>query len=117
MKSYHFLILFVLLTSCSTHTKINENLKKDLELILFSDQIYREYIDNNTTDERREQIAKLTNQNPEFLREHIFTLLNEIDSINFLKIENIIASYGYPGRKLVGEPANTTAFYIIQHNP
>ena len=33
------------------------------------------------------------------------------------KIEIIIAKYGYPGKTLVGEPTNTTAFYVIQHNP
>jgi hypothetical protein len=37
-----------------------------------------------------------------------------LDSINLLKIKEIINKYGYPGKKLVGEQS-MTAFYVIQH--
>ncbi|MBP7500948.1 MAG: hypothetical protein KA796_13960 [Chryseobacterium sp.] len=32
------------------------------------------------------------------------------------EIEKIISKYGYPGKTLVGEPENNTAFFVIQHS-
>jgi len=119
MKKNIVLIIGVVLIAinCTAQTKVNESLKKDLVEILFTDQIYREYIDNATTEERREEIANLTKQNPKYLRQNIYQMIPKIDSTNFSKIEKIIDHFGYPGKTLVGEPANTVAFYVIQHNP
>jgi hypothetical protein len=111
------IVISIITLNCNSQTKINQTLKTELNQIHFLDQIYREYIDNATTKERRNEIAKLTNQNPEYLRKNIFGIIPKTDSINFVKIEKIIAKYGYPGKTLVGEPENTTAFYVIQHNP
>jgi hypothetical protein len=119
MKKNILLILGIVLTTlnCNSQTKINEELKKELDQILFIDQIYREYIDNSTTAERRTEIANLTNQDPEYLHQNIFKIIPKTDSINFAKVVKIIEKHGYPGKTLVGEPANTAAFYVIQHNP
>lgn len=119
MKKNILLIFGILLATlnCSSQTKINEALKKELDQILFIDQIYREYIDNSTTVERRTEIANLTNQDPEYLHQNVFEIIPKTDSINFAKVVKIIEKYGYPGKTLVGEPANTTVFYVIQHNP
>jgi len=119
MKNNILLLIAISITTlnCNSQTKINQKLKKELNQILFLDQIYREYIGNTTTEERRKEIAKLTNQNPEYLHKYIFEIIPKTDSINFIKIEKIISKYGYPGKTLVGEPENTTAFYVIQHNP
>lgn len=43
-------------------------------------------------------------------------LQNVIDSTNLILVENIIKKHGYPGKSLVGEPANKTAWYVIQHS-
>lgn len=115
--SFAFYFLILLLNCASQKTKFNIELKKELDQMLFTDQIYREYIDNGITEERRKEIAKLTKQDPEFLHQNIFKIITTTDSLNFSKIEKIIEKYGYPGKSLVGEPANETAFYIIQHNP
>lgn len=110
--------VFTFLVNCASQkTRFNPDLKKELDGMLFTDQIYREYIDNETTEERRTEIAKLTNQDPEILHQNIFKIIPRTDSLNFTKIEKIIKKYGYPGKTLVGEPTNETAFYIIQHNP
>ena len=97
--------------------QINQTLKKELDQILFTDQIYREYLDNSLSDERRIEIAKVTNHPPKFLKENIFNILQKNDSLNFIKIEQIIKQYGYPGKSLVGIPSNKAAFYVIQHTP
>ena len=39
-----------------------------------------------------------------------------IDSANLLRVEQIIAKHGYPGKTLVGIPTNEAAFYVIQHS-
>jgi hypothetical protein len=50
------------------------------------------------------------------LQKSQWKIMQQIDSINLKKVEAIIVNYGYPGKTLVGEPANTTVFYVIQHN-
>ena len=43
---------------------------------------------------------------------------NHWDSLNTLRIEEVIAEYGgYPGRSLVGNSHASTAFLVIQHAP
>lgn len=118
MKKNILLILGILITlNCSSQTKTNENLRRELKQIVFTDQIYREFIDNNTTPQRREEIAKLTNTTTENLYQNVFKIIEETDKENLEKVEKIVAKYGYPGKSLVGEPENTAVFYVIQHNP
>jgi TonB family protein len=38
------------------------------------------------------------------------------DLVNLTKIEKIIATYGYPGRSLVGAAQSKVAFMVVQHN-
>lgn len=40
---------------------------------------------------------------------------NELDSLNLIRIEEIIEKYGYPGKSLVGMQSNV-AFLVIQHS-
>ncbi len=116
----NFLIIIAILCStlnCLSQSKINQTLKKELDQILLTDQIYREYLDNSLSDERRIEIAKLTNHTLDYLKENIFNILQKNDSLNFIRIEEIIKKYGYPGKSLVGVPTNRAAFYVIQHTP
>ena len=119
MKKHIFLAIsiFLITLNCKSQSTINEDLKKQLEQIVFTDQIYREFIDNNTSQERREEIAKLTNNTTENLYQNVFKIIEQNDKTNFEKVEKIVEKYGYPGKSLVGEPANTAVFYVIQHNP
>ncbi|SFF39045.1 DUF6624 domain-containing protein [Spirosoma endophyticum] len=43
--------------------------------------------------------------------------MRQVDSINLPKVERMIAQYGYPGKRLVGEKQNETAWLVIQHAP
>ncbi|RZK27935.1 MAG: hypothetical protein EOO61_22745 [Hymenobacter sp.] len=47
----------------------------------------------------------------------IWEQMRQADSINLPKIERIISQYGYPGKSLVGEKQNETAWLVIQHAP
>ena len=48
---------------------------------------------------------------------HYWTLQNHADSANVVFVEKLFKTYGYPGKTLVGEPANEAAWYVIQHSP
>ncbi|WP_199139470.1 DUF6624 domain-containing protein [Pedobacter sp. ASV12] len=97
--------------------RLNVELKKQLDTILQQDQGIREFIDTETSEQRKDQLAQLFGMSKEQLRQKVWTLMAKIDSANFKKVERIISKYGYPGKSLVGEPANTAVFYVIQHSP
>lgn len=101
---------------CKSQMPVNNELKEKLDEILFKDQIFREYTDNETTAERKNEIEKITKLDENYLQLNAWNLIRAADSANIIKIENIIAKYGYPGKSLVGEPTNTAAFYVIQHS-
>ena len=119
-----FLTLSITLSSCkessnsnSEQIKINSELKNQLETILLKDQGIREIINGNLSDERKtELLSKLNLKEKDITGNRKFNLMREIDSINLLETENIIKKYGYPGKSLVGEPANKAAYYVIQHS-
>jgi len=46
----------------------------------------------------------------------LWVLQNATDSINQIRIEEIIEEFGYPGQTLVGSSAGSTAFMVIQHS-
>ncbi|MEJ5994317.1 DUF6624 domain-containing protein [Pedobacter sp. Du54] len=87
-----------------------------MDSILQQDQGIREFIDSETSEKRKDTIAQMFSYTTEELKKKVWTLMKKIDSINLNKVAHIIAKYGYPGKTLVGEPTNTTVFYVIQHN-
>lgn len=120
------IIAFIILASCNQGKKhkpkeaeINIELKNILETILLKDQGIREIVasNGNLSDERKAELLNQMNiSETDIEGEARFALMREIDSINLLEVENIIKEYGYPGKSLVGEPANKTVFYVIQHS-
>ncbi|WP_394760377.1 DUF6624 domain-containing protein [Flavobacterium sp.] len=101
---------------CQSQIKINEGLKRELDDILQSDQILREYSNSEITEIRKDEILKITGYSKEELSKNIWKLVNKQDSINLIRVENIISKYGYPGKSLVGEPTNKAVWYVIQHS-
>ncbi|WP_126653451.1 DUF6624 domain-containing protein [Chryseobacterium aureum] len=113
--------IIVLLFGISTllinaQQKINESLKKELDEIMKVDQGYRMLFDTEITPEKKEQLMKDLNIDKEEFKKKNWMLVAEHDSLNMQKIEHIISKYGYPGKTLVGEPANKAAWYVIQHS-
>jgi len=118
MSKFILLILLGLIGfGCKSQTEINKDLKKQLDSILVQDQIFREYLDNQTTDLRKQEISNIVGYPKDYLDNNIWSLITKTDSINLLKVENIVQKYGYPGKSMVGEPTNTTVFLVIQHSP
>ena len=101
---------------CLGQFQINLNLKHELDSILNLDQIFREYIDTNTGEMKKDSIAKATGYIRNELDTHAWEIINKIDSANLKRIEELIKEYGYVGKSLVGEPTNKTMWYVIQHS-
>ncbi|ARK12870.1 DUF6624 domain-containing protein [Fibrella sp. ES10-3-2-2] len=49
--------------------------------------------------------------------QHHWQQTHKTDSMNLVRIEQIIKQYGYPGKSLVGERQKNTAWLVIQHSP
>lgn len=118
MKALFTFIVASLISSVAfAQTGINLELKKQLDSILQTDQGIREFLDSETSEARKDQLAKELGYPKDELKKSAWRIMSKIDSANFKKVERIISKYGYPGKSLVGEPANTAVFYVIQHSP
>jgi hypothetical protein len=115
-KYYLNIIALFIFGFGQAQTKIDQDLKNELDVILTSDQILREYCDSETSENRKIEISKQTGYSKEELAKNIWSIINRQDSINLVKVEKIILKYGYPGKSLVGEPTNEAAWYVIQHS-
>jgi hypothetical protein len=117
IEKYAFFLLLFVFGLCRAQHIIDENLKTELDGIYKSDQILREYLDSTTSDIRKMQILNETGYSKSDLENgKVYVVLNKRDSINLIRVEEIITKYGYPGKTLVGEPTNEAAWYVIQHS-
>ncbi|WP_449401501.1 hypothetical protein [Chryseobacterium wanjuense] len=118
MKYLFFAIFFSVLIGAqkTENKKINIELKNELAQIDKDDQIFRELVQATTSAERKQEIMKEKNLTQEDVTVGISKIMNKQDDENLVKIEKIIAKYGYPGKSLVGEPENKTAWLVIQHS-
>jgi hypothetical protein len=108
--------LLLLSVSAEAQGKINVSLKKELDSLFVLDQKYREFIMPDT-DPRVDSVARVFNVPRKDLQGYIWEKQSHIDSSNLVRIEKIIAQYGYPGKSLVGTPTNEAAYYVLQHSP
>ncbi|MCV2484122.1 hypothetical protein OD917_04240 [Flavobacterium sp. SH_e] len=117
MKKSLLLILF-LSFFCANYAqdKINQSLKIELDSIMKSDQLLREYVSVKSETRKEEIIKEAGYANDPSFKNRIWLIMKTQDSINLIKIEKIITEFGYPGKTLVGEPTNVAAFYVIQHS-
>jgi hypothetical protein len=100
-----------------TETSINIELQKQLEAIRLKDQGIRQLLDPNITDDKKQHLLDTLNISTDNFEEMKFKIYQLYDSANLAAVEQIIDEYGYPGKTLVGEPTNSVAFLVIQHNP
>ncbi|MDP9958183.1 DUF6624 domain-containing protein [Chryseobacterium lathyri] len=117
---YLFLVIFfsVLMNAQKNQDKkINVKLKNELATIQKDDQVYRELMQPDASQGQKEKVMKEKNLTKEDITDRLWSLMDEQDKVNLEKVEKIIAEYGYPGKSLVGEPENETAWFVIQHSP
>ena len=76
-----------------------------LETVYQDDQKYRREV---------EEIQNKYGHNSEEVRQH-WELINKQDSINLIKVENILEEHGWLSTQEVGRHANSALFLVIQH--
>jgi cupin superfamily acireductone dioxygenase involved in methionine salvage len=104
-------------TSNFSQSKINIELRQELETVLLKDQGIRKLLSSNISAERKAQLLsemKISEKDLEGNKK--YSLIREIDSANLESVEEIINKYGYPSKSIVGEAANKAIFYVIQHS-
>jgi hypothetical protein len=89
----------------AAEAKLNKPLIAQLDTIFKDDQKYRIQMDTI--------ITKYGWESPQ-MQAHI-ELMKRIDSINLVKVKNIIDRYGWLGSDVVGGTGNLTLFLVIQH--
>ena len=123
MKKIIFGFLFLFCGSSYGQKSINLTLKKELDSIYASDQKYRKLFSadiqkkSDILKTKGDSIAAAYNVSPEDLLNNLIKAMNQTDSSNMLRVDQILKQYGYPGKSLVGTPTNEVAFYVIQHSP
>ena len=110
------LIIIVIFSSCVEKDKFNPELKAELSSILLRDQGYRELFGGGIAEKRKSELLKTLEISETDFLENERDIFRKNDSLNLLQIEKIIYKYGYPGKSLVGEPENETAWFVIQHS-
>lgn len=115
------LIIVLLMCSCCLftygQTTSNLSLKKELDSIYTVDQHYRQLLFSGVTKTKPDSLAAVYKISKEELSDYLRKKMQETDSLNLIRIEQILQQYGYPGRSLVGTPTNEAAFFVIQHSP
>jgi len=87
------------------NARINVKLRDELAYIFANDQRYRG---------KMHEIRKKYGHNSEEAKASV-EKQQILDAANLIRIEEIIAEYGYPGVSIVGEKQSKTAFLVIQH--
>ena len=91
-------------------------LKQRLDSIAILDQRYRKLMQADTP-EARKAMGEEMGLTEEQYNGNLWDMQEVIDSANLVFIERVFSEKGYPGKSMVGEPTNTAAWYVIQHNP
>lgn len=97
-------------------TKINKQLKDELDSLFKVDQRYRQFIQSDQFKRKTDSLAKKLRVGQGDVVRYMLHRIEENDSSNMRRVKEIIRKYGYPGKSLVGEPTNEAAFYVIQHS-
>lgn len=113
MKQLIFLVLFFSYFTTNAQ-KLDIKLKQELDSIYALDQKYRNLM--SLKGKQADSLAAILKISKDSLNRYLWDKQSHIDSINILRIEEIIKQYGYPGKTLVGIPTNEAVFYVVQHS-
>ena len=115
----HCLLLLCLLAlPVLTHAQrvLNPRLKHELDSLYYVDQVYREAMFGDKKQHLVDSIAAARHLSVAETPQRLIGLMLQTDTTDMRRVRAIIRRYGYPGKKLVGTPANEAAFYVIQHS-
>lgn len=100
----------------SAQPELDFELKRELDSIAVLDQRYRKLMMVQDPTERA-ALGKEMGLGPEDYEGNLWERQLVLDTSNLRRIEYILQNSGYPGKTRVGEPTNTAAWYVVQHNP
>lgn len=100
----------------AAQTAINQPLKRELDSIYAVDQRWRSILFDPRIVRRPDSLARALGVTRESLPTYIPRQLMQTDSTNLRRMRVILKQYGYPGKSLVGEPTNETAWLVVQHS-
>lgn len=111
------LVLVLWQYSLGGFCQTNRFLKRELDSMYTLDQRYRGYLSEVLKNQSLADSLMKAFNIKDNLNGTLWTYQHRIDSLNLVRTEQIIKTYGYPGNSLVGKPTNEATFYIIQHSP
>ncbi|MGI4759178.1 MAG: DUF6624 domain-containing protein [Janthinobacterium lividum] len=94
----------------------NPQLKHELDSLYYVDQVYREAMFGEKKQHLVDSLAAAQHFAVADAAQRLIGLMLQTDSSDMRRVRTIIQRYGYPGKTLVGTPANEAAFYVIQHS-
>ena len=117
MKRVLLIILILCLGPFVAISQVNPSLKRELDSMYVLDQRYRAYMAQAGKNQLLADSLMTAFQIKANLSGTLWTYQNRVDSLNLIRLEQIVKIYGYPGSSLVGKPTNEAAWYIFQHSP
>jgi hypothetical protein len=97
-----FFLLFLSIYSYERNSKLNKPLIAELDTIFKHDQKFRTQINNLAEDSIKMSLLVIK--------------MTETDSINLIRIADILDRYGWPGEEIIGWHGASTIWAVIQHS-
>jgi hypothetical protein len=114
----HFLSIILLsLSILPAVAQTNLRLKHALDSLYEVDQRYRAMLFDPRINRNPDSLATALGVSKADLNEAIKMRMLRADATNMVRVQALVAQYGYPGRSVVGIPTNEAVWNVIQHNP
>jgi hypothetical protein len=116
MKAFLICLCLLPLLTHAQRATINPRLKRELDSLYRVDQVYRAAMFANNKQHLIDSLAAALHIPADDVPPRLIGLMLQTDSTDIQRVRALIQRYGYPGKTLVGTPANEAAFYVIQHS-
>jgi len=116
MKGFLLCLCLLPLLAHAQRAPVNPRLKRELDSLYRVDQVYRAALFADNKQHLVDSLAAALHVPAAEVPPRLLGLMLQTDSTDMQRVRAIIQRYGYPGKTLVGTPANEAAFYVIQHS-
>jgi len=117
MRYLQFFTLLYVWVPIFSYGQQNVRLKQELDSMYVLDQRNREWLSKLGNNQPfTDSLSTVYKTDRSKLASVLWAEQTKIDTTNLNRAEAILKQYGYPGKSLVGTPANQAIFYIIQHS-
>lgn len=116
MKGFLLCLCLLPLLAHAQRATVNPRLKRELDSLYRVDQVYRAAMFADNKQHLVDSLAAALHVPAAEVPPRLLGLMLQTDSTDMQRVRAIIQRHGYPGKTLVGTPANEAAFYVIQHS-